>query len=54
MQQDLSIYEMNFEIQFIENSRSYYKAHCALWREASVPEYLLKCEQAIRAEKERV
>jgi cullin 1 len=54
MKQDLSIYEGHFETQFIESTATYYRTQSALWKQESVPEYLIKCERALTEEQERV
>ncbi|KAJ1412646.1 Winged helix-like DNA-binding domain superfamily [Sesbania bispinosa] len=52
---EMDQYEQDFEIQMLDDTADYYKSKAANWIEAdSCPDYMLKAEDCLRRERERV
>jgi len=52
---DLSMYEADFEMFLLEDTAAFYSRKAAVWiQEDSCPEYMLKAEECLKQEKERV
>ena len=50
-----AIYETDFEIFMLKDTIAYYRRKASLWiQEASCPDYMLKVEECLKKEKERV
>ncbi|KAJ0231113.1 Cullin protein [Hirschfeldia incana] len=51
----LERYEGDFEVFFLKETASYYSRRSSRWiQEDSCPEYMIKCEESLKKEKERV
>ncbi|KAL5072253.1 hypothetical protein RYX36_011237 [Vicia faba] len=52
---DMKHYENDFEVQMLEDTADYYRSKATIWIESnSCPDYMLKDEDCLRREKERV
>ncbi|KAL5072255.1 hypothetical protein RYX36_011239 [Vicia faba] len=52
---DMKHYENDFEVQMLEDIADYYRSKATIWIESdSCPNYMLKAEDCLRREKERV
>ncbi|XP_061369357.1 cullin-1-like [Gastrolobium bilobum] len=52
---EMELYEKDFELQMLEDTANYYKSKAINWIEVdSCPDYMLKAEDCLRRERERV
>ncbi|KAJ3673348.1 hypothetical protein LUZ60_006722 [Juncus effusus] len=52
---NMDCYELDFEVYLLENTASYYSRKASIWiLEDSCPDYMLKAEDCVKREKERV